>query len=72
MGDKMNIDIRSYIKKNFEGTSVDEIKQSIDMAIQKKDDITLPGLGFFFEIIWNNSNDKEKGHLLTMLFDYLK
>ena len=52
----MNIDIRVSIINNFKNSSVEEIKNSIERSIFDKDEITLPGLGVFFEIIWKNFN----------------
>jgi small acid-soluble spore protein I (minor) len=63
----MNISIRDYIINNFKGNSTDEIKESIVDSIAKKDEITLPGLGVFFEILWNNSNDKGQEDILNIL-----
>ena len=50
----MNIDIRKYIKENFKNSSTQEIKESIISSISENDEITLPGMGVFFEILWNN------------------
>lgn len=50
----MNIDIRKSIINNFKGNSIDEIMISIDESIKNGDEITLPGLGVFFELLWNN------------------
>lgn len=56
----MNIDIRSHIKENFKDSSVEEIKNSIEQSIKEQDEITLPGLGVLFEILWqNNTNHQE-------------
>ena len=54
----MEIDIRSHIINNFKGDSIDILKQNIEDSIKDKDEITLPGEGVFFEIIWNNISDK--------------
>ena len=72
MGDKMNIDIRSYIKTNFNNSTKSDIKESVEEAIKKGDDITLPGLGFFFEIIWNTSDEDNKNKILNTLESYFK
>ena len=48
----MNIDIRKSIINNFKGNSIDEIMISIDESIKNGDEITLPGLGVFFELLW--------------------
>lgn len=56
----MNIDIRSHIKKNFKDSSINDIKNSIEESIKEQDEITLPGLGVLFEILWQNSNNHEE------------
>lgn len=63
----MNIDIRQNIINNFKDTNVEEIKNSIVASIDEKDEITLPGLGVFFEILWNNSEDNEKEFILNTI-----
>jgi len=63
----MNIDIRKHIKENFKGASIDEIKSSIIASIEEKDEITLPGLGVFFEILWSNSDENSKDYILNTL-----
>ena len=68
----MDIDIRKSIIENFNGASIDEIKASISSSIDEGDEVTLPGLGVFFEILWNNSSDDEKEFILTKLESSLK
>jgi small acid-soluble spore protein I (minor) len=68
----LNIDIRSCIKDNFCEASKDEIKASIEASINENDDVTLPGIGVFFEILWNCSNDEEKDFILNKLEQFLK
>ncbi|MDD4644290.1 MAG: small acid-soluble spore protein SspI [Bacilli bacterium] len=68
----MNIDIRKYIENNFKDATIDDIRQSIEESLKKGDDITLPGLGFFFEIIWNASDDNEKNNILHILLKHFK
>jgi len=63
----MEIDIRKSIINNFENSNIDEIKKSIEESIYDKDEITLPGLGVFFEILWNNSDDTKKDYILQTL-----
>ncbi len=63
----MNIDIRKSIQKNFENSNEQEIRKSIESSIQEKDEITLPGLGVFFEIVWQHSDDNMKQNLLQLL-----
>jgi small acid-soluble spore protein I (minor) len=68
----MNTDIRSYIRSNFRGTSADEIRASIEESIEKKDEVTLPGLGVLLEIIWSACSDEEKERLLDILSSQFK
>ena len=63
----MNIDIRKSIINNFKESDIEDIKNSIEESINDKDEITLPGLGVFFEILWNNSDDVKKDYILQTL-----
>ena len=67
----MNIDIRKHITNNFKGANEDEIKSSILSSIEEKDEVTLPGLGVFFEILWTNSNENEQEFILKTIKNYL-
>lgn len=67
----MNIDIRKSIKNNFKDLSKDDIKNSIEESLKEKEEITLPGLGVFFEILWLNSNDVNKEYILETLKENL-
>jgi small acid-soluble spore protein I (minor) len=67
----VNVDIREHIINNFKDDSVDAIRESVLESIEKGDEITLPGLGVFFEILWNNSNDEDKNKMLTTIKDSL-
>ena len=44
-----------------------EIKKSIEESLKEKYEITLPGLGVFFEILWINSNEEKKEYILNIL-----
>ena len=68
----MNIDIRKSIKNNFITSSKQEIIESIELSIKDKDEITLPGLGVFFEIIWEESNEKLKNEIINLIINNLK
>ncbi len=63
----MIIDIRRSIISNFKGANPDEFQNSINASIENKDEITLPGLGVFFEILWNNSDENSKEYILNTL-----
>ncbi|MFA5603684.1 MAG: small acid-soluble spore protein SspI [Bacilli bacterium] len=63
----MEIDIRKSIIENFKSASCDEIKQSIVSSTESNEEITLPGLGVFFEILWKNSDENSKEYILNTL-----
>lgn len=63
----MNIDIRKHIKDNFKGAEIDEIKASIESSIKERDEITLPGIGVFFEILWEYSDESSKDYILNTI-----
>lgn len=63
----MNINIRSHIINNFKEASIEDINNSIIDSINDKDDVTLPGLGVFFEILWSNSSEDERNKILKIL-----
>ena len=53
----MNIDIRR-------SSDTSEIKASIESSISDGEEITLPGLGVFFELMWKNSDSELQNVLL--------
>ena len=63
----MNIDIRKSIINNFKESSIEEMKDSIESSIKDNEEITLPGLGVFFEILWKNSSDEMKKNILETI-----
>ncbi len=63
----MNTDIRSYIKENFKESDQKEIRESIESSIKEKDEVTLPGLGVFFEIMWQNVDENMKEKILDAI-----
>ena len=68
----MDINIRESIKDNFKDASSDEIKASIESSITEGDEVTLPGVGVFFKLLWTSSNDEEKDFILKKLEETLK
>lgn len=68
----MSTDIRKYVLDNFKNSCRGEIQEVINASILEREDITLPGLGVFFEVIWNHSNDNIKNEMLTILENNLK
>ena len=67
----MNLDIRSHIINNFKGDDTSVLKDAIEESIKNNDEITLPGLGVFFGLVWSKSSDEEKNKILDILKDSL-
>jgi len=59
--------IRSHIINNFKGDNYDELRHAIDESISSKDEVTLPGMGVFFELIWNEADAALKNKMLELL-----
>ena len=68
----MNIDIRKSIRNNFKDSDKSEIIDSINSCIQDKDEITLPGMGVFFEILWENSDNNLKKIIINIIKNNIK
>ena len=62
-----DIKIRDYIINNFKNDDEETIKRAIDESIKEGDEVTLPGMGVFFEIIWQDANEEERKRILTTL-----
>ena len=63
----MNIDIRKSIINNFKDLTKDDIYESIVEAIKDHDDVTLPGLGVFFELLWHGSSKQKKEEIIDII-----
>lgn len=68
----MDINIRKSIISNFKDSSIDEIEEAIDTSIKDGNEITLPGMGVFFEILWDNCDRHEKENVLQLLKQGMK
>lgn len=63
----MDIKIRDSIINNFRGNTKAEIRESIEQTVNSDDEIVLPGLGVFFELLWNSSDEECKSKMLELL-----
>lgn len=63
----MNINIRANIINNFKDTDNLEIKKAIEESINDGKELTLPGLGVFFEILWKNSDNKFQQQIIEKI-----
>ena len=61
------MNIREYIINNFEGDDYDSLRNAINESIKEQDEVTLPGMGVFFEIVWNGADDEFKNKILEII-----
>ena len=64
--------IKDYIVQNFKDDNVETIKKAIDEGVNEYNEDTLPGLGVFFMLVWENSDDNEKNTILEKIKSNLK
>jgi len=63
----MDTSIREHIINNFRGDDYQSLKQAIDESVESQDEVTLPGLGVFLEIIWENADMELKNKLIDII-----
>lgn len=68
----MNLDIRSHIINNFKGDDINTLKDAIEESIKNNDEITLPGMGVFFELVWKKADEDIKKKILDILESCVK
>ena len=56
--------IRKHILNNFKNDNYESIKSAITESIDSADEVTLPGLGVFFELLWQESNQELKNTII--------
>ncbi len=63
----MDINIRHHIINNFKGDDFDTLRKAIDESVKAQDEVTLPGLGVFLELIWENASQELKNELIEII-----
>ena len=63
----MDMTIRQHIINNFKGDDYETLRRAIDESVESQDEVTLPGLGVFLEIIWENSDQELKNQLIDII-----
>ncbi len=61
------MNIREHIINNFKGDDYDSLQSAINESIESNDEVTLPGMGVFFEIVWQESDQKLKNEMLEII-----
>ena len=63
----MNLSSREHIINNFKGDDYDTLRRAIDESVASQDEVTLPGLGVFLEIIWENADQELKNQMIDII-----
>ena len=63
----MDINIPEHIINNFKGDDENALREAIEESIKENDEIALPGMGVFFEIIWTDADEDMKNKIIEML-----
>ena len=70
--DKMDFQIRDAITANMANHSAEDVRGVVEDAIQRGEEHLLPGLGVFFEKLWNSSGEQEKSKMVSELAQVFK
>ncbi|MCA0969864.1 small acid-soluble spore protein SspI [Halobacillus litoralis] len=68
----MNLNLRQAILQNVSGHDAEQLQATIMDALQKGEEKMLPGLGVFFELLWENSDEQDHQEILETLENSLK
>lgn len=63
----MDMNLRKAILNNISENSLEQLEGTIVDAIEAGEEKTLPGLGFLFELIWQQSDETEKLEMVEAL-----
>lgn len=63
----MSLNLRQAILSNVNGHNAEQLQATINDALQKGEEKMLPGLGVFFELLWENSDEQEHQEILNVL-----
>ena len=63
----MDIDIREHIINNFQGDDYQTLRKAIDESVEAQDEVNLPGLGVFFELIWEDASQELKNEIIEII-----
>lgn len=68
----MEIDIRRHIINNFKEDDINTLRNAIEESIKDQDEVALPGMGVFLEVIWQDSSEELKKQMLDILYKRVK
>ncbi|MCZ2258038.1 small acid-soluble spore protein SspI [Sporosarcina sp. G11-34] len=59
----MDFQIRDAISANMTNNTAEDIRGVVEDAIKRGEEHLLPGLGVFFEKLWNSAGEQEKSKM---------
>ena len=68
----MDIDIRKHIINNFKDDDIRTLRNAIEESIKEKDEVALPGMGVFLEIIWKDATEEMRQEMLNIIYRKIK
>lgn len=68
----MDLDLRKAILHNIKDNSKEDLEATIVDAIQLGEEKTLPGLGYLFELIWQQSDEASRTEMVEKLAEAVK
>lgn len=63
--------IKEHIINNFKGDDYKALKEAIDESVESNDEVTLPGLGVFLCLIWEEADQELKNTLIELIKNHL-
>lgn len=63
----MNLDIRKAVLHNVHGNNQQQIKDTINDAMERGEEVVLPGLGVLMEVLWKESDEQKQQQILSTL-----
>ncbi|WP_077327352.1 small acid-soluble spore protein SspI [Virgibacillus siamensis] len=63
----MDLNLRKAIVSNIASNDQEQLEATIVDAIEKGEEKMLPGLGVLFELIWQQSGEKDKQEMVDSL-----
>ena len=63
----MDFQIRDAISANMTNNTAEDIRGVVEDAIKRGEEHLLPGLGVFFEKLWNSLGEQEKSKIVGEL-----
>lgn len=61
------MNIKEHIINNFKNDDYKTLKEAIEESVGSNDEVTLPGLGVFFSLIWETADQELKNTLIELI-----